>query len=337
MQDAAELESQKQKAAEKIRKKELRKEGIQDSKAAAQKLKSGLLGAGQSLSDRKAAFRSAMADARAMNEAGSLENGKNTVGAGLGMMVNLISDLAKQLENQIDEIASYKSSIDTRLQGSKNKRFMGSYWDQISQDIVGGAGVSPLVKQADIVSNVQSMVKMGIAFNVEQRAFLQTIKDKIAETFDANDSTLRRLIRIQQQDSTAARLGMESALNSFLNNMYETSEYLGSIAEGVRGSLEEAQALMTATAASELEFEVQKWLGSLYSVGMSQKGVSSIADAIGKIAAGDLSGLTGGGAGNLVIMAANEAGLSITDILNKGLTAGTANLLMEAMSNYLGN
>ena len=91
-----------------------------------------------------------------------------------------------------------------------------------------------------------------------QRAFLQTISDKIANTFNAADGTLLRLIRIQQQDSTAGRLGMESALNAFLNNMYETSEYLNGIAESVRGSLEEAQALMGAAQATELEWQVQK-------------------------------------------------------------------------------
>lgn len=173
-------------------------------------------------------------------------------------LISGISDIAKKLENTIDEVGSYKSGIDTRLQGSKNKTKGVSYYDRISGDIVGIAGVSPLVKQKDIINNIQAMVNQGIAFDVEQRAFLQTIKDKIATTFDATDGTLRRLIRMQQQDSTAARLGMESALNAFLNNMYETTEYLSDLAASVRSSLEEAQALMNAAAASELEFEVQK-------------------------------------------------------------------------------
>jgi hypothetical protein len=42
-------------------------------------------------------------------------------------MTNVLSDLAKKLENQIDTIGGHKSAIDTRLQGSKNERLMGSY------------------------------------------------------------------------------------------------------------------------------------------------------------------------------------------------------------------
>ena len=93
---------------------------------------------------------------------------------------------------------------------------------------------------------------------MEQRGFLATIKDKIAATFNVTDSSLKRLIRIQQQDSTATRLGMESMMTTFLNSMYETSEYMSEIASGVRSSLEEAQALMSAAQGTELEFEVQK-------------------------------------------------------------------------------
>ncbi len=102
------------------------------------------------------------------------------------------------------------------------------------------------------------MVKQGISYNVEQRAFLATISEKVADTFNATSSSLLRLVRIQQQDSTAARLGMESALTSFLNNMYETTEYMGSIMEGIQSSLEEAEALMNKEQSVQFEYQVQK-------------------------------------------------------------------------------
>jgi hypothetical protein len=73
----------------------------------------------------------------------------------------------------------------------------------------------------------------------------------------------------------------------------------------------------------------------MYSVGMSQKGVQGIADALGKLIAGDISGITSGGTGNLVIMAANQANLSIADILARGLDASDTNRLMKQMVNYL--
>jgi hypothetical protein len=128
---------------------------------------------------------------------------------------------------------------------------------------------------------------------------------------------------------------MESALNAFLNEMYETSEYLSDVAGSVKSSLEEMESLMGGAEATEVEFQVQKWLGSLYSVGMSQNATQSIADALGKIAAGDIDGLTSGGAGNLLIMAANDAGLSIADILTTGINSSDTNKLLQAAVNYL--
>lgn len=245
-----------------------------------------------------------------------------------------ILDFAKNMDSTIQSIASAKSLVDTRLQGSTKATKEGSYWSQMSESLTTVAGVSPLVKQADVATNLKSMISSGIAFNVEQRAFLATIKDKIADTFDATNGTLLRLIRIQQQDSTASRLGMESAITAFLNNMYENTEYLQSIATEVRSNIEEASALMSATDAVGFEYQVQKWMGSLYSAGFSK--TSNISSALGKLAAGDISGLTGDATGNLMIMAANQAGLPLGEILAEGLDESNTNKLMQAMVNYLG-
>ncbi len=246
-----------------------------------------------------------------------------------------VSDFAKQLKGTIDEIAGKKGAIDTRLQGSNNEKYAGSYWDQLVRDMTSVGAVNPFFKQEDFAKNIESLVKQGIAFDIKQRAFLMTVQSKIADTFDATNATLLRLVRIQQEDSTAGRLGMESALNAFLNNMYETSEYLSDVASSVRSSLEEMESLMAGAEATEVEYQVQKWLGSLYSVGMSQNATQGIADALGKIAAGQIEGLTNGGAGNLLIMAANDAGLSIADILTDGINAEDTNKLLQAAVNYL--
>jgi hypothetical protein len=258
--------------------------------------------------------------------------------ANFELLAEAAGNLSKELDAKVKEISSMQGIVDTRLQGSRaNDRDFGngSYWNQLLEDAKKIAGASPFIKQEKLVDNIKVLVERGISFDIKQRAFLMTIQEKIANTFDVADGTLLRLIRIQQQDTTAGRLGMESALNDFLNRMYETSEYLSEVAAGVRSSLEEMQALMDATAATEVEFQVQKWMGSLYSVGMSKGAVDSIAQAFGQIASGDVSGLTGSGAGNLLIMAANEAGMSIADILQDGLNADETNQLMQAMVNYL--
>lgn len=287
---------------------------------------------------RKEAFKEIFSGGRKINKDGSeSDSGKLAGFAYLASnLTNALSNFAKQLETQMDEIAGKKSAIDTRLYGSQsNEKRFGSYWDKITADITGIAGVSPLVKQSAIADRVASMVGQGIAFNVEQRAVLDVVKDKIATTFDAANGTLLRLVKIQQQDTTAGRLGMEAALNEFLNNMYETTEYMSNLATSVKSNLEEAMSLMSGENALSFEYQIQKWLGSLSSVGMSDSAVQGLAGVLGQVAAGKIDGLTGGGQGNLVIMAANQAGVNVSDILNNGLDQNTTNALMNSMVDYL--
>jgi hypothetical protein len=75
-------------------------------------------------------------------------------------------------------------------------------------------------------------------------------------------------------------------------------------------------------------------MGSLHSVGFNS--TSGLAGALGKLAAGDISGVTDGGYGNLLVMAANKANLSIAEILADGLNDDETNALMQAMVDYLG-
>jgi len=124
-------------------------------------------------------------------------------------------------------------------------------------------------------------------------------------------------------------------MTSFLNNMYENTEYLRNVATSVKSSLEEAMSLMSASEAVGFEYQVQKWMGSLYSVGMSQNAVQGIAGTLGKLAAGQIDAINGGGTGNLLVMAANKANLSLANILADGLDDSDTNKLLNAMTEYL--
>jgi hypothetical protein len=288
---------------------------------------STLFGTGNSIQDRIDAFKDLATDP---------ETEKTDLKSVGTMMVKAIGTLAAKLEDSIDRIASSKAAVDTRLQGSSNETtWTGSYWDQIVKDMASVGAINPYFKQEDFAKNIKELVNKGIAFDLEQRAFLMTIQEKIANTFNVADGTLLRLIRIQQEDSSAGRLGMEASLNAFLNEMYETTEYLSDVASSVRSSLEEMESLMAGAEATEVEYQVQKWLGSLYSVGMSQNAVNSISQTLGQIASGQIDGLTNGGAGNLLVMAANDAGLSIADVLTDGIDASDTNRLMQSVVNYL--
>lgn len=313
-------------ARQKLEKEKANKETIEQLQQDA----SNILGKGHTFAERKEAWYNFTHD-----ELGDKLSKDKITGKVLSSALVSISNLATQLEKTIDSIGEYKGDIDTRLQGSSNKKSGGSYWNQLVKDMTRVGAINPFFKQETFAENIKTLVNQGISFDLEQRAFLMTIQNKIANTFDVADGTLLRLIRIQQEDSTAGRLGMESALNSFLNNMYETSEYLSQVADGVRSNLEEMQALMKGAEGTEVEYQVQKWLGSLYSVGMSQNAVSSISSTLGQIAAGEIEGLTSGGTGNLLIMAANEAGLSIADILTSGINASDTNKLLQSVVDYL--
>ncbi len=218
----------------------------------------------------KGPFKRLRATLRAYDEDITDEDGnvvgkkKSNKGAGLllnnlaATMTKALGSFAKSLENTVDEISNRKAEIDTRLYGLAGERKNGSLWEKMSSDIKNNVGVSPYIKQADVASKISEMVGQGIAFNVEQRALLAVVKDKIATTFDATNGTLLRLVRIQQQDTTMARLGMEAALNQFLNNMYATTEYMSGLATQVKDSLNEAMSLMSGENALSFEYQVQK-------------------------------------------------------------------------------
>lgn len=254
--------------------------------------------------------------------------------AGWANATAILANLAQKLEGKMDELALDKAKVDTRLYGSRNDTKWGSYWSATNAQFAP-LMLSPVVKMEAVMQNVKTVIDMGIARDYEQIAMLASIKDKIAQTFDVFDGSVRRLIKIQDETTSAARLGMESMLNKFLNNMYETTEYLKNIASQVRSSLVEAEALMDAQSAVDFEFQVQKWLGSLSSVGVSDSGVSSIASALGQLAAGQVESITNGGVGNLLVMAANNGNLSIADILADGLNASETNVLLNQMVGYM--
>lgn len=186
------------------------------------------------------------------------------------------------------------------------------------------------------MENASVAVEKGIAYNVEQRAFLESIKDDIAATFDAFNSNLLRLVRLQQNDSTAARMGMEATLTQLFNSYFSDSSYLSDEFDSVSESLTEAIAQMGTAQGVEFEYIVQKWLGSLYSVGFGSGSLSNIAKALGQLGSGDVSGLSGNSQmQNLIVMAASRAGLSYADMLTGGLTAQDTNTLLQSMVGYL--
>jgi hypothetical protein len=243
----------------------------------------------------------------------------------------LFDNLTQEFNSIMSEYAKYQIGINTRLQGTE-KTFSG-----MSEMIKNNIGVTPYVKTQSMFENLNKLTELGIVYNLEQRAFLESIADNISTTFDATNSTLLRLVKLQQSDSTAARLGLETSVTQFLNRMYEDSSYLNNNFDTVAGALIEATSQMTNTATIQFEYIVQKWLGSLSSVGLSDSTVSSLAQAIGYLGSGNISGLESmGGMRNLLVMASSRSGnLNYADMLAQGLDSSQTNELLKSVVEYI--
>lgn len=257
------------------------------------------------------------------------------LGAVADALLSGLADLTQKLDNQIEQISGYQSKWDTRLQNS-GKSFEGwGFGTGIASKIAGITAISPIVSQKKVMENIDKLIDRGIAYNIEQRGFLETIKDKIATTFDAANGTLLQLIRVQQADTTAARLGMEASLTSYLNSAYQTTEYLSDVSGSVKSALYEAVSQMSAQQGVAFEYQVQKWLGSLYSVGMSSQAVQGLATALGYLGSGNINALQNSGMQNLIVMAASKMNQGYGGLLTGGLNENTTNELLKNIVEYL--
>lgn len=293
-----------------------------------------------SKSDKKAASKDINSQAISTIVDSLKDTGKN-----IEKIYSGVQKLIGNLDTVISKYSDYQNSMNTRLQGSSwansasTGGLLGTSTDTFSylqNQLIEDIGLTPYVKITDVIDSMQKLTDAGVSYNLEQRSFLSGVSKEIATTFDAANGTLLRIIRIQSSDSTAARLGMESYLTQFLNSMYEDTEYLSDAFDSVTSALLEAESTMTTENATGFEYVVQKWLGSMYSNGVSTSTVNSLSSALGYLGSGDISSLSSSsGMENLLVMAASKAGLSFSDLLTNGLDSSDTNRLMKSVVEYL--
>ena len=281
--------------------------------------------------EQKRVMEQAKKDSRAGWKTETIEKLKK--GLGLDDLNKTMEKLGSVINQGISTYSKYQLGISARLQGYRGNE--GDVFSQVEKNLTNAVGVTPYFKTETMLNNLQALVEQGIASNIEQRAFLQTAKDGIATTFSANDAALLRIIRLQQSDSTAARLGMEAYLTRYLNNLVENTEYLQSTFDNVESALLEASSQMGASQATEFEYIVQKWLGALTGTGLSEATAHSIAQAVGYLGSGDIGSLSNSNMQNLLVMSASKAGLNYSDLLTNGLNAYNTNKLLYAMADYM--
>lgn len=248
----------------------------------------------------------------------SLEKGLEKLGESFSNSVN----------KAMAQYANYQTGINARLQST------GKNFASIEKNL-GKVAYSPLLKADTLYANLSKLVQDGIVSNVEQRAFLMTIKDNIATTFDANNNAIRRIIRVQQQDSTASRLGLEAFLTRYMNSLVQNTEYLTTTFDNVQEALLEASSLMDMGGSTAFEFQVQKWLGAMTGLGLSESTSSSLAQALGYLGSGNIESLNSSALQNLLVMASSRAGISYGELLKGGLSAETTNELLSSVVDFV--
>ena len=108
-------------------------------------------------------------------------------------LINAAKRFVGQLESGIEVYTQGVGRYNARMYGSGlNSTFLAA-----SKMISTNLGLTGVASQKETVENLKKLADLGVAYNIEQRAFLQTISDEIAGTFDAFDSNLLRIIRLQ--------------------------------------------------------------------------------------------------------------------------------------------
>jgi hypothetical protein len=284
------------------------------------------------------AIRKNAAEAQANKDEllGALKEGSKQANADAAkVMKSAVTDALKGMfkkaqDEALDIVGRYMGSIDARLQGS------GKSFKELQNTISNNLSLSPFVKTTAVMEKLKEATDAGISYNIEQRAFLAGIADKIASTFDAFDSNLLRIIRLQQADSTVARMGMEASLTKLFNSMFEDSSYMSGAHDAVSGAIIDANSQLARNQAAEFEYMVHKWLGALSSLGLSDDTVSEIAKGINYLATGDVTNLSNSSSlQTLFAMAASNANMEYSELLLNGMDAQKTNKLMASMVSYL--
>lgn len=260
------------------------------------------------------------------------------IGVGLQVLStigNYMKKIHDKLDGSVDDamniLAANTGEINARLYGDVNQTSLSKLVEQVNDTVKA----SPFISKRTMIDNISTLVKEGIDYNIEQRALLMTLNDKLVPTFNALDGTLTRLVRVQQADITLAQMGAEARLNEFLNEQFRDTSYLNQLYDSVYSALADSMSAQTDTdQATQYAYAVQKWLGALYSVGLSDQAVQGIANALNALGTGDIAKIGDQGQ-TLLALAANRAGISYAGTLTEGLSADDTNKLLKSMVEYL--
>lgn len=289
------------------------------------------------LQDRKDEAEARRDDKREQERKEEAEKRQRRTEKLLNQINKTIDGIYDNVEDSINSLKQNNGKILARLQGSQLLAEEGNNWFKaVSVGITGTLKTASFVRSEKVIENLVTLASQGISFNLEERSYIAALSEKMVATFDVLDSTLTRLVRLQQFDLTSTSLGSEAKLTTFLNDVFQDSSYLDNLYDSVNEALIDATSQLNVDQATSFTYGIQKWLGSLYSVGMSQSGVNTLASGINALATGDISSLSGNTAlQNLFALSAKNANLNYATLLKGGLDADNIDSLMTSMVQYL--
>lgn len=247
----------------------------------------------------------------------------------LKQMMDLLGNLSKEINKNLRDLASYRGKVLTRLDGA------GVDFEGLMETVTKDFTTSTIMSTEKFMQTYVQYAQKGYAANLEQKSVIMALSDSVSQTFDAFNAYIVRLERIQNGAQTVARLGEETAINELLNSQFGDSTYMEQLYDQVSANLIEAESTMTQEASVAFDYVVQKWLGSLYSSGVSEGTIGTISSALGKLGSGNISGLNGTQEQVLLSAAANRSGQDYADMLINGLDASNTNKLLASMVSYL--
>lgn len=265
----------------------------------------------------------------------------NKVHGPLGILINItgkIFDVAvamrRSVDGWVDEAANVLAAnvgrISAALEGT------GQTYQTVTESAVESLGLSRFVKQTDYISKIAELTSRGITYNVEQRAILETIKDKTIASFSSMDASLLRLVKLRQQDLTATQFGLEAALRNTLNRVFKDSTYLQDMYDGISNAITDAVIISGAADVTEYSSVIQTWMGAMYESGVESGMVNKIANALNALGSGNVSALASDqDIQRLILLSMDTIGMDYADILQQGLSSSDINDLLNAVVDYL--
>lgn len=244
----------------------------------------------------------------------------------------LRGSMTKSINQAASSIQSYYGKINANLETFDDS---GLNYDKISDDVQNNLGFSRLIKQTDYLNQIASLTDQGLVEDIEQRALLQTIKDKTLTSFDVANAGLTRLVRLGEQGSVQ-QFGLELQLKKLLNSkILGDASYLRSLFDSVTSTIIDAGVAGKGDI-TNFNSTVQTWLGAMYASGLSDNVVSSIASGVNALGSGNVNALASDeSTQRLFLLAMDKINMNYADILQQGLSANDTNKLLESIINLL--